>query len=121
MKIVCTRCNECMKKVILDRYEYVKGFPLFDIHAYQCPKCNNLFFTEKMVEEMEKRTNELKIRSFGFKRTIAISGKGLALRIPSDLASHLKLKEGENVKIIPVNHRGFVVERTAATVKHGKK
>jgi hypothetical protein len=111
MRIVCTKCNENMRKTVLDRYEYVKGFPLFNIYAYQCPKCSNLFFTEKTVEDMEKRTEELKIHSFGFRRTIATSGKGLALRIPSDLALHLKLKEGENVKIIPVNHKGFVVER----------
>lgn len=111
MKIMCTKCNQEMKKIVLDRYEYVKGFPLFNVHAYQCAKCSNLFFTEKMANEMEKRTKELKMHSFGFERTITTSGKGLVLRVPSDLASHLRLKEGESVKIIPVNHKGFVVER----------
>ena len=111
MKIMCTKCNEEMQKVNLDKYEYVKGFALYNVPAYQCAKCGNLFFAEKMVNSMEKRTTELKMHSFGFERTIAISGKGLAVRIPSDLASHLKLKEGESVKIIPIDHKGFVVER----------
>ena len=111
MKIVCTKCKEEMKKVILDKYEYVKEFPLYNIPAYQCRKCGNLFFTEKMVEDMESRTEELKIHMFGFERTIATSGKGLTVRIPSDLAAHMKLREGESIKIIPVNHKGFLVER----------
>ncbi|MBI2583455.1 MAG: hypothetical protein HYW25_02205 [Candidatus Aenigmarchaeota archaeon] len=111
MRIICTKCREEMTKVILDRYEYVKNFPLFRIPAYQCRNCGNLFFTERMIEEMEKRTEELKIHSFGFSRTIATSGKGLVVRVPSDLASHLRLKEGEKVRILPVNHRGFLVER----------
>ncbi len=111
MKVICTKCSEQMKKVILDRYEYVKNFPLYNIPAYQCDGCGNLFFTEKIINEMESRTKELKIHSFGFERTVATSGKGLVIRVPSDLASHLKLKEGENVKIIPINHKGFIVER----------
>lgn len=113
MKILCAKCSEETKKVILDKYEYVKNFPLYNVPAYQCKRCSNLFFTEKMVNEMEKRTAELKMHSFGFERRITTSGKGLVLRVPSDLASHLKLREGENVKIIPVNHKGFVVERTS--------
>lgn len=111
MKVVCTKCNEEMKKAVLDKYEYVKGFPLYNVSAYQCTKCSNLFFAEKMVKEMEIRTKELKMHSFGFERAITTSGKGLVLRVPSDLVSHLKLKEGESVKIIPVDHKGFIVER----------
>ena len=111
MRIMCTKCNEKMNKAVLDKYEYVRGFPLYNAPAYQCQKCNNLFFTEKMVKDMEQRTKELKLHAFGFERAIAVSGKGLVLRMPSDLVSHLKLKEGESVKIIPVDHKGFVVER----------
>lgn len=111
MKVTCTKCKEEMKGVVLDRYEYVKSFPLYSVYAYQYGKCGNTFFTEKMVDDMEKRTGELKMHSFGFTRTIAVSGKGLVLRVPSDLAAHLKLKEGESVKIIPVNHNGFLVGR----------
>lgn len=84
MKTICIKCKEEMSKVILDRYEYVKGFPLSNISAYQCKNCGKLFFTENMVNEMEKRTEEMKIQSFGFERTIATSGKGLVVRVPSD-------------------------------------
>ncbi len=111
MRVVCAKCNEKMENVVLDKYEYVKRFPLYNVPAYQCKKCSNLFFMEKMVKDMEKRTKELKVNAFGFERAIAVSGKGLVLRMPSDLVSHLKLKEGENVKIIPVDHKGFLVER----------
>ncbi len=111
MKIICTKCREEMKKVVLDSYEYIEGFPLFDVPAYKCKKCGNPFFTEDMADKMEKRTEKLKMKSFGFKRTLAVSGKGLVVRVPSDLVEYLDLKEGENVRIIPVDHKGFLVEK----------
>ncbi len=52
MKILCAKCKEEMKKVILDSYEYMEGFPLFDVPAYQCKKCGNLFFTEDMTDKI---------------------------------------------------------------------
>lgn len=64
MKIVCTKCREEMKKVVLDSYDYVEGFHLFDVTAYQCKKCGSLFFTEEMVDKMEERTEKLKMKSF---------------------------------------------------------
>lgn len=100
-----------MKKVILDSYEYIEGFPLFDVPAYQCKKCGNLFFTEGMANKMEERTEKLKMKSFGFKRTLTVSGKGLVVRVPSDLIDYLDLKEGEDVRIVPVDHKGFLVEK----------
>lgn len=42
---------------------------------------------------------------------MTVSGKGLVVRVPSDVVDYLDLKEGENVKIIPVGHKGFLVEK----------
>lgn len=58
MKIVCSKCRKKMDKVILSKYEYVKKSPLHDIPAYKCKKCDNLFFTEKMINRMEKQNKE---------------------------------------------------------------
>lgn len=106
MKVKCRKCQEVMKKRILDSYEYVEGFQLYGVPAFQCEKCCNLYFTENMVEQMEKRTKLLKMKSFGFRRSLAVSGRGLVVRIPADLIRHLDLKEGESVSILPVDHQG---------------
>jgi len=111
LKVYCSKCNERMEEEVIDRYEYVEGFPLFNVEGFRCRKCGNLFFTEEQVDEMEERTKKLKMRLFAFKRTIAVSGKGLVVRVPADLAEYLKLKEGEEVRITPVGHKGFLVER----------
>ncbi|MBI3413390.1 MAG: hypothetical protein HY051_04920 [Candidatus Aenigmarchaeota archaeon] len=100
-----------MNETVLDRYEYMEGFQLFKVPGFQCKRCGNLFFTERQVDDMERRTEELKMHTFAFRRTVAVSGKGLVVRVPSDLAEHLNLKEGEAVRILPVNHDGFLVER----------
>ncbi|MDI6721403.1 MAG: hypothetical protein QMD85_03365 [Candidatus Aenigmarchaeota archaeon] len=111
MKIICTKCKERMKEAVLDRYEYVEGFPLFDVPAFQCKKCGNVFFTESMADKMEERTKELQRKAFGFRRSLSVSGNGLVVRIPTDLAEYLDMKEGTDVRIIPVDHKGFIVEK----------
>lgn len=110
MKIICRKCREVMKLIHLDRYEYLEGIPLYEVPAYKCSKCGNEFFTEKMVDEMEVRSEEIRRHQFAFRRRLAVSGGGLVVRVPSDLANDLKLKEGQEVKILPVNHKGFLVE-----------
>lgn len=57
MIVVCTKCHEEMKRVILDNYEYVEGFPLYYVPAFRCEKCRNLFFTEETVALMENFTS----------------------------------------------------------------
>jgi len=111
MKITCLKCNEVMKKTRLDKYEYVEGTPLFDVPGYQCPRCGEFFFTEDIVDTMEERTAEIRRHEFGFKRRLTTSGGGLVVRVPPDLAQDLKLREGQQVRLLPIKHRGFVVEK----------
>ncbi len=111
MKIKCRKCNEAMKHTRLDKYDYIEGTPLYDVPAYQCPICKELFFTEDMVDVMEERSAEIRRHEFGFKRRLTTSGGGLVVRVPPDLAEDLKLQEGQEVRLLPIKHKGFVVER----------
>lgn len=107
----CATCNKEMNLVLLKNYEFEDGLPLAGVSAYQCAKCHEFFFTEQQAKTMEQRTNQLKEHTFGFQRKITISGKSLALGIPSELADHLHLKQGTAVKIMPLTKNGFLVKK----------
>lgn len=54
--IYCAKCDVQMKIGLLPRYEYEEGYTLPNVHAYQCPKCNKMFFTKDQAHEIEIRT-----------------------------------------------------------------
>lgn len=110
-QIICTKCETEMKEGLLPRYEYEEGYPLHNVQAYQCPKCNKIFFTEQQARAMKARTNELKEYTFGFERKVTISGKSLVVGIPSELADHLNIHQGQKVKIIPMAKDGFMIKK----------
>jgi len=106
----CAKCNIEMRLGVVPKYEYTEGIPLYNVQAYLCPKCDNVFFTEEQADEMEARTEELKKRTFAFLRKVAVSGKSLVIGIPSELAEHLRIKQGQKVKILPSSN-GFFVQK----------
>lgn len=106
----CAKCNIEMKLGIVPKYEYEEGYPLTNVPAYICPKCDNTFFTEKQAHKMRDRTAALKKHSFGFERKVTISGKSLVVGIPAELADHLNIKQGQKVRIIPIASDRFLIE-----------
>mgnify|MGYP001566757588 FL=1 len=110
--IFCAKCNVKMKLGMLPKYEYEEGYLLHNVRAYQCPKCNKIFFTEEQAHEMEERTTELKEHEFGFERTVTVSGKSLMVGIPAELVEHLHIKKGQKVKIFPIAKEGFIIKKT---------
>ena len=110
--IFCAKCNVKMKLGVLPKYEYEEGYPLHNVKVYQCPKCNNVFFTEEQAHEMEARTTELKEHEFGFERKVIISGKSLVVGIPAELVNHLHIKKGQKVKIVPIAREGLLIKKT---------
>ena len=109
-KWYCAKCDVEMKKSILDSYEYEEEIPLHDVRCYKCPKCGEIFFTEKQADRMEEETEKLKEQMFVFIRKVGYSGKSLTINIPEDIASHLKVEKGQEVRIRPLNKKGFFVE-----------
>ena len=110
-QIYCAKCSTLMQETILPEYEYVVGLPLKDVSAYKCPNCNEIFFTEEQASSMEKRSKALERVRFGFERKITITGKSLAVTIPSDLANHLLLKQGSKVKIVPLSDESILIKK----------
>ncbi len=110
-RIFCAKCGVEMKLGMLPKYEFEEGYPLHNVQAHQCPKCSKVFFTEVQAHEMESRTAELKEYTFGFERKVTISGKSLVVGIPSELADHLNIRQGQKVRIIPIAKDGFMIRK----------
>ncbi|MBL7160885.1 MAG: YgiT-type zinc finger protein [Candidatus Aenigmarchaeota archaeon] len=111
-EIQCGNCGEEMKRVTLPVYEYMEGFPLHDVKAYQCQKCGEIFFTEEDADNMEKRTKVLEKNEFGFERKVTVSGGSKVIPIPHELVTHLHLRQGQILKVVPVARQGFLVKKT---------
>ena len=106
----CAACKVEMRKHILNTYEYEVGILLHDVECLRCPKCGEIFFTERQADKMYERTEKIKQELFGFVRKVGYSGKSLIVSIPEDLASHLKIEKGRRVRIRPYSNKGFFVE-----------
>lgn len=109
--IYCVKCNVEMKEVLLPSYEYEEGLPLHNVSGYKCLKCGKIFFTELQAKEMKARSDELKEYTFGFERKVTVSGKSLAVTIPHELAEHLKIKQGQKIKVFPIAKEGFMIRK----------
>lgn len=110
MKMICTKCKEEAKKVVLDSYEHEKGIELKDVGAYACPKCREFVFTQKQMEEIEKRTDAIKVHKFHFDRKITISGRSLVLNFPEDVVRHMKLVKGMTARLTPIDDKQLLIE-----------
>ena len=104
------KCGIEDKKVIFPEYEYVEGVGLKSVEAMECPNCRDFTFTEKQVEELERRMDEAEAKMFSFSRKITVSGRSLSINIPEDLARHLKIVKGKVANIRPIGGKRFVVE-----------
>jgi len=110
MKLICKKCKEEAKKTVLEKYEHEKGIVLENVEAYECPKCHEFIFTEKQMEEIEKRTEVIKVHKFSFKRKLTVSGRSLVINIPEDVVRHMKLVKGKETKLTPLDDKRFLVE-----------
>lgn len=110
MKMICTKCKQEAKKVVLDSYEHERGIKLKDVEAYECPKCHEFIFTEKQMEEIEKRTEAIKVHNFSFERKITVSGRSLVINIPEDITRHMKLVKGMRARLTPIDDKELLIE-----------
>lgn len=107
----CAKCYVPFRWTRLPSYEYLVGHPLYDVPAYKCPKCGQIFFTERQAHNMERRTKQELKKRFAFERSIIVSGRSLVFSIPPELARHLQIKQGQKVKVVPVDKIGFIVTK----------
>ncbi|MBI4895916.1 MAG: hypothetical protein HY831_05480 [Candidatus Aenigmarchaeota archaeon] len=73
----------------------------------RCSSCGEEFINEKDAQKTIENAKKLGIWPEPFKmhRSLSKSGRGLVLRIPSDIEKDLKLKPGESVAISKVGNK----------------
>ncbi|MBI5227752.1 hypothetical protein HY988_04150 [Candidatus Micrarchaeota archaeon] len=107
---VCKKCNQEMKKAVLEEYEYEEGVLLKNVEAVVCPKSEDFLFTEEQLEVVEKRSAAMKAHLFRFKRKLTVSGRSLVFNIPEDIVRHMKLKKGQDIDLRPLDDKRFIIE-----------
>lgn len=107
---LCKKCNEKMKRALLEEYEHEEGVPLKNVEALVCPNGHDFLFTEEQIEVVEKRTDAMKVHLFKFERKLTVSGRSLVINVPEDVVRHMKLKKGQEVALRVIDDKHFVVE-----------
>ncbi len=100
------KCPKCNSDVAPSLLHLPFGSHMVELHCYKCPS-GHLFSTSQQLNSAERR----EAPSLELKRKISVSGNSLIVRIPVDLASHLKLSEGDDVALRISGEKSFVVEK----------
>lgn len=95
------KCPACGKGQLIKKKirETIYGTCLGEFPAQVCNHCNESFtdsITTKHIEEVAKQKG---VWGLGKKTKITRSGNSLAVRIPKEVATYLKLHEGKEVYI----------------------
>lgn len=86
------------------------GVSLGSFPAEQCGSCSEAFLDEDAMAELEKRAKAAGVWGLGKKAKVVKSGNSLVIRIPADLARHLKLRAGSEVFVHPEGEDRIVVD-----------
>ncbi len=86
------------------------GVSLGTFPAEQCGACGESFLNEDAMVELERRAKKAGIWGLGKKARVVKSGNSFVIRIPADLARHLKLHAGSQVFVHPEGEDRIVVD-----------
>lgn len=96
----CPVCNKgTLKKSMIK--EFMFGEYLGEYPAEICSNCGESFTNQETTRAIEQEAKKKGIWGLGKKIKIIKTGNSLAVRIPKDIAQHLKLKEGSEAYIHP--------------------
>ena len=110
MKKKCPICNRGELKEVDDIVSEIEGY-VFIEKGERCLECREEFIHEKEAQRTVEISRQLGIwpKPLKLHRSLSKSGRGLVLRIPSDLEKDMKLKPGSHITISKVGHK-IVIE-----------
>lgn len=107
------KCPACEKGELIEVDNIVSEIDgyVFIENGQRCIECGEEFINEKDAQRTIEAAKRLGIwpQPLKLHRSLSKSGRGLVLRIPSDLEKDFKLKPGESVSISKVGRR-IVIE-----------
>lgn len=105
------KCDECSKGTLQQKeVDYVLlGQNLGKFPALVCNFCDETTFLGETFELIEKKAKEKGILGIAAKTRIGTSGNDLDVKLPKSLVNLLKLKEGQEVLIEPIDEKKFQV------------
>ncbi|MHB8632894.1 MAG: AbrB/MazE/SpoVT family DNA-binding domain-containing protein [Thermoplasmatota archaeon] len=107
-----TTCPSCGKGKLQNAKveEQMFGVRLGQFSGERCNSCKETFLDETAMAELETRAKTAGVWGLGTKARVVKSGNSLVIRIPADLARHLKLQAGAEVYVHPEGADKIVVE-----------
>lgn len=102
----CPICEKGELKEVDDIVSEIEGY-VFVERGERCAKCGEEFINERDAQRTIEVARRIGIwpKPLKLHRSLSKSGKGLVLRIPSDLEKDLKLKPGMGISISKVGHK----------------
>lgn len=107
-----TTCPNCGKGTLRKAKvrEAMFGVDLGEFPGERCAACGETYLDEAAAAELERRARAAGIWGLGKKAKVVKSGNSLVIRIPAELARHLKLKAGTEVFVHPEGDDRIVVD-----------
>jgi len=101
------KCPVCEKGELKNKTikESMHGVYLGEFPAQVCTKCNESFTDTKTTQKIEEAAKKAGAWDLGRKTKITRSGNSLAVRLPKEIATFMKLKEGSEVYINPEKNK----------------
>jgi transposase-like protein len=101
------KCPTCGKGELKNKIikESMHGVMLGEFSAQVCSKCNESFTDIDITKKIEDAAKKAGVWDLGKKTKITRSGNSLAIRLPKEIATFMKLKEGSEVYINPEKNR----------------
>ncbi len=102
----CPVCRKGELKEVDDIVSEIEGY-VFIEKGERCTACGEEFVHEKDSQKTVEIARRLGIwyKPLKLHRTLSKSGRGLILRIPSDLEKELRLRAGEEIAISKIGNK----------------
>lgn len=108
----CPECNSDLITIKTTLDLYSGKVILNDVEVQYCPKCKEELFTPKQMKKIDELTKGIKLQELSLRRKLSESGRGLILRIPSDIARAMHLTKDSEVEIKVKDSKELLIEIT---------
>ncbi|HLC64747.1 MAG TPA: AbrB/MazE/SpoVT family DNA-binding domain-containing protein [Candidatus Nanoarchaeia archaeon] len=104
----CVICGGNTQRKNVEHKEF--GISLGMFKADVCEKCGEAYFDEKTADEIQRRSREKGLFGLAKKAKVAEVGNSIAIRIPKEIATFMKIKKGKEVTLFPESQHDLRVQ-----------